>query len=421
MTVDWAGRYAERIRRARNNAIEEILKLTQRPEMISFAGGLPAAELFPVERVLEATQCVLKGPKQHEALQYGVSQGYTPLREMIAEQVRATGARCTAENVLVTSGSQQALDLIGKVFINPGDCIAVEEPTYLGMLDAWNVYGATYATVATDECGMISTALQEVLEHHPIKLIYLVPNFQNPTGVTTTLERRVEIVRLARRYGVPVVEDDPYGMLRYEGDPLAPLLAIDAGSADTPHGGNSRGGGGADLGNVIQLGTFSKTLCPGLRVAWIVAPAEVIQRLAQTKQDGDLHTSTFAQAVVYETARDGFLEQHVNTLRTVYGKRRTLMLDVMEVFFPGRLSWTRPQGGLFVWVRLPAGADATDLLKEAVGQGVAYVPGSPFYPNGGGANTLRMNFSNADPTRIEQGVRRLASVFERACEKALAG
>jgi 2-aminoadipate transaminase len=321
------------------------------------------------------------------------------------------GIPCTAANILIMSGSQQTLDLIGKAFIDPGDRIIVEEPTYLGMLDAWRVYGAQYVAIEADQYGTDHCALEHALAAGPAKLIYTVPNFQNPTGVTTSAARRAEIVRLAREYGVFVVEDDPYGQLRYEGDDLTPMTAIDAaaspGSLADPLAG----------GNFLYLGTFSKTLCPGFRLGWIVAPVDVIRHVTDLKLNADLHTSTFNQMVAYEAAKDGFLEQHIAYLRQQYRERRDLMLALVEEMFPPTVTWTRPEGGLFLWVRLPDHVDAEVLLRHAVAEhGVAYVPGRPFHPHGGGHNTFRLNFSNASPERIEQGITRLAGVVRHACQ-----
>ncbi len=405
MTTRWKQRYAARTENMHSSAIREILKLTQRPDIISFAGGMPAPELFPTQQVLEATRRVLEAQGQ-QALQYGLTEGYLPLREMIVRHMRRYGIFCAPENVLITSGSQQALDLIGKVLINPGDKIVVEEPTYLGALQAWNVYEADYVTVPTDEDGMDMIELEKVLARRDIKMIYALPNFQNPSGITMSGERRARLVRLADKYEVPIIEDDPYGQLRYEGKHEKPLVVLDA---------QLRPEVCYDsfvLGNVLYLSTFSKTLAPGFRVAWMVGPAEVIARLTFAKQGTDLHTSTLAQMVAYETARGGFLDQHVRVLRAAYRERRDLMLSLMDELFPPGVTWTRPKGGLFLWVRLPEGADSRDLFKRAIEYKVAFVPGAPFWPLGGGENTFRMNFSNAAPAQIEEGIKRLAAAIK---------
>jgi 2-aminoadipate transaminase len=310
--------------------------------------------------------------------------------------------------VLITSGSQQALDLIGKVMIDPGDRVIVEEPTYLGALQAWNVYGAEYLAVATDDDGMIPDALESAIQSDGAKFIYALPNFQNPSGITLSRERRDQIVRLSDDYDIPIVEDDPYGQLRYEGEHEPPLIALDA-----QRRGECQVEGECFIsGNVIYLSTFSKTLCPGFRVAWVVAPEDVIHRMVQAKQGADLHTSTFAQVVAFEAARGGFLDEHILTIRQVYHERRDLMLSLMDELMPPGVTWTRPKGGLFLWVRLPEGMNSTELLKKAVEKKVAFVPGAPFYPLGGGENTFRMNFTNATPEQIEAGMKRLASVIQ---------
>ncbi|MBN1428698.1 MAG: PLP-dependent aminotransferase family protein [Anaerolineae bacterium] len=408
MATQWAELYSNRIQRMQSSAIREILKITQRPDIISFAGGLPAPELFPTQEIIDASQRALE---QHGimALQYGLTEGFTPLREMIVEHMQRTGVNCGINNILITSGSQQALDLIGKIFIDPGDKVIVEQPTYLGALQAWDVYDAEYITVPTDDDGMLIDGLEKVLQSHQAKFIYAMPTFQNPMGISTSSSRRREIVRLAGHYNTPIVEDDPYGQLRYEGEAELPLIGIDA---------QMRNENKEQIvsGNVIYLSTFSKTLCPGFRVAWVTAPEDVIFRMVQAKQGSDLHTSTFSQVVAYETARDGFVEKHVKEIRRVYHERRDLMLGLLEELFPPGVTWTHPKGGLFLWIRLPEGMNSTELLEKAVEQKVAFVPGSPFYPCGGGENTMRINFSNATPEQIEEGVKRLAAVIKEAMQ-----
>lgn len=402
METPWDHRYAQRTQRMKSSAIRELLKLTEDPEVISFAGGLPAPEVFPVEEFTEACKQVLKdwGP---QALQYGATEGYMPLREMIARHTGRYGISVTAENILITSGSQQALDLIGKVFINRGDRILVEEPTYLGALQAWNAYGAEYVTVPMDDNGMVTSELENALRSG-VKFIYVLPNFQNPTGVTLSLERRQELIEIADQYGVPIIEDDPYGQLRYEGENLPSIVSMDNEFR--------RNGSNEYRGNVIYLSTFSKTLAPGLRLAWVIAPAQVIGKLVQAKQGADLHTSTFNQIVAFEVGRGGFLDRHIHVIRRVYGERRNLMLDAMEELFPPGVQWTKPQGGLFLWGILPTEVNTTDLFKTAVERKVAFVPGESFYALGGGKNTMRLNFSYSNPEQIHAGIERLANVIK---------
>jgi 2-aminoadipate transaminase len=402
MKTLWEQRYAQRTQRMSGSIIRELLKLTEQEGVISFAGGLPAPDVFPVEQVRATTERVLRDHGA-QALQYGATEGYRPLREMLARHTGRYGLHITPDNILITSGSQQALDLLGKIFVNRGDRILAENPTYLGALQAWNSYGAEYITVKTDEQGMDTGEIEAAFRAGP-KFIYVLPNFQNPTGVTLSLERRRKLVSLADRYGVPIIEDDPYGQLRYEGKHLPPVAVLDERSWHKD--------GYCYSGNVIYLSTFSKTLAPGLRIGWVVAAPEVIRKLALAKQGADLHTSTFNQIVAYEVARDGFLDLHISLIRKVYGERRDIMLEAMCEHFPEGVQWTHPQGGLFLWVTLPERLDSADLLKKALERGVAFVPGGPFHPCGGGNNTFRLNFSNATPDAIREGIARLGDVLK---------
>ncbi len=409
MQTPWIHRYAQRTQRMGSSAIRELLKLTALPDIISFAGGLPAPEIFPVNEFNEASNRVLQnfGP---QALQYSTTEGYLPLREMIARHTSRYGIKVAPQNILLTSGSQQALDLLGKIFINPGDRVLVEAPTYLGAIQAWNAYGAEYVPVATDEHGMIIEALEEALRTGP-KFIYALPNFQNPTGITLTLERRQKLIALANEYGVPIIEDDPYGQLRYQGEHLPSLVVMDSKIHDN--------GDNEYRGNVIYLSTFSKILAPGLRLAWVVAPPSVINKLVQAKQGADLHTATFNQMVAHEVSHEGFLDRHIRVIREVYGHRCTVMLDTMAAEFPPSVQWTQPEGGLFIWGILPENLDAKDLFHIAVKRKVAFVPGEPFFANGGGKNTLRLNFSNAIPTQIREGIARLGQALYETIEEPM--
>jgi 2-aminoadipate transaminase len=403
MSTPWEHRYAQRTQRMTSSAIRELLKLTEQPDIISFAGGLPAPELFPVEEIREAADAVLTRAGTR-ALQYGTTEGYGPLREALAHRMSRYGIVVGPGNIVVTSGSQQALDLIGKVLINPGDRILTETPSYLGALQAFTVYGAEYATVPIDDDGLQTARLEDALRSGP-KFMYVLPNFQNPAGVTLALDRRHQLIALSERYGIPLIEDDPYGQLRYEGEHLPSLVVLDA--AFQNHDGPYRG-------NVIYLSTFSKTLAPGLRLGWVVAPPEVIQRMVQAKQASDLHTSTFVQMVACEALERGVVERNVQRVREVYRRRRDLMLRSLERAFPDPamgIRWTRPQGGLFLWVQLPPALDSAALLRAAIEERVAFVPGAPFHPEGGGAHTLRLNFSNATEAQIEEGIARLGHVI----------
>ena len=350
MGTPWKSRYAQRTQRMGRSIIRELLELTMQPDIISFAGGLPAPELFPIEEC-EAASCRLLSTHGATALQYGPTEGYLPLRQFLCARMDRYGIKAEPGNVMITNGSQQALDLIGKLLINPGDRLLVEEPTYLGALQAWNAYQAEYISVPCDDDGLRTELLESALRVGP-KFMYVLPNFQNPGGTTLSLDRRLDLVRLSNKYGIPLVEDDPYGALRFEGEHLPPLVAL-----DTDYQTNAQPNGrGYMEGNVIYLGTFSKTLAPGLRLGWVVAPVEVIDQLVGGKQGTDLHTSSFDQMLAYEMVRDGFMDQHVRTIRKVYRERRDIMLAALERHFPEGCSWTRPEGGLFLWRACPSGS-----------------------------------------------------------------
>lgn len=403
MDLEWERLFAQRTLTMRSSAIRELLKVTENRDVISFAGGLPAPELFPIAAFHEACSRLL-AEKGESALQYGTTEGYRPLREFIAREHSSKYMALTTENVLITASSQQALDLLGKLFFDPGDSVLVEAPTYVGALQAFRMYGANFLSTPIDEDGMCCDALEEVLPSE-LKFIYVVPNFQNPTGVTLSLPRRMRLLQLARQHGVPIVEDNPYEELRFEGDRIPSLISLD---------GQSRRG---LPGNVIHLGTFSKTLAPGLRLGWVVAPAEIIRRLALLKQGTDLHTSTFSQMLAYEIVRDGFLRQHIAGLRAIYRERCAAMLRALEELFPAGVIWTHPRGGLFLWITLPEGVDSAAVLDTALQAGVAFVPGKAFYPDPElGFRHMRLNFSNSPPEKIREGVRRLSEAVRQGIQ-----
>ncbi len=385
--MNWTERFAKRTRNMKPSSIREILKLTQKSEVISFAGGLPAPGLFPVEKLHEAASKVLLETGA-EALQYGPTEGYTPLRKWVASRFEGV----SAENVQIVSGSQQGLDLVAKVFFDPGDRVVVSAPTYMGALRAFDAYQVGYLTVECDDEGMLPEALEEALKQNP-KMIYVIPNFDNPTGISMSLERREALVRLARRYGVPVFEDNPYGELRFEGEELPHLFDL-----------------APDI--VVHAGTFSKIMVPGFRLAWLVAQPEVLTLVVRAKQAADLHTSTYTQMIAYETSKDGYMDEQIGRVRDYYKNQRALMLKALDTHFPAEVSWTRPKGGMFLWATLPDGMNATELAFEAVKQNVAYVPGESFYANGGGENTLRLSYSVATPEQIDEGMQRLGEVFK---------
>lgn len=402
MQTPWEYRYAFRTQQMSSSVIRELLKLTEQPEIISFAGGLPAPEVFPLERFRQASNTVLEnfGP---QSLQYSTTEGHRPLREMIARHISRFSSEVGADNVLITSGSQQALDFVGRLFVNRGDFIVVESPTYVGALQAWNAYGAQYIPVRADEHGMVVDELEAALRVGP-KFIYVLPNFQNPSGSTLSLERRMQLIRIADKYGVPIIEDDPYGQLRYEGEHIPSIVALDS-EYRGPNGGHYSG-------NVIYLSTFSKLLAPGLRLGWVIAPSEVIQKLVLSKQAADLHTSSFNQYIAFEAAKGGFLDEHVKLIRATYKERRDVMIEMMEEMFPAGATWRKPQGGMFLWSILPEGMDSAEVLKRAVEKKVAFVPGEAFHPTGGGRNTMRLNFSYSSPETIREGITRLGNTLK---------
>jgi 2-aminoadipate transaminase len=394
--VDWSRRFARRAQEMKPSRLRELLKVTARPGMISFAGGLPAAELFPIDRVQAAVQAVLRRVGGR-ALQYGETEGVAELRDWIARHYSNDSLQLTRDNVLVTTGAQQALDLIGRVLLDEGDRVIVENPTYMAALMAWRPLGTVFLPAAADEYGVIPEQAAPLFAEDP-KIAYLIPNFQNPTGACLTTERRKLVVGLAQERDVPLIEDDPYGELRYEGDPAPSLLELD----NPPD----------DGGRVLRTGTFSKTLMPGLRVGWIIGPRAALERMGRAKQSMDLHTSTFNQHLALELINGGYLEEMIPKLRSAYRERRDAMLDSLAEHFPEGSHWARPQGGMFVFVAFPPEVSAGELLTRAIEQNVAFVPGEEFHLNGAGKNTMRLNFTKSNPSEIREGIRRLADLLK---------
>lgn len=411
MTTPWKHRYAQRTEQMHHSAIRTLLKLTQHSDIISFAGGLPAPELFPTEAILTATERVMFR-QSAEALQYGTTEGYLPLRRYICDMIRQYGIAAQPDNILITSGAQQAIDLIGMLLINPGDTILTETPTYVGALQAWRAYQANFVTVPVDEDGLDVSRLEHALSSGA-KFMYILPNFQNPSGVTLSRERRLQLIDAADHYGIPIIEDDPYGSLRYEGEHLPPLIVLDNARLNRRLQSDD-----FSFGNVIYLSTFSKTLAPSLRLGWMVAPRAVIEKAVAAKQGMDLHTSMLTQMIAYDVVKDGYLRRHVHNLRQAYRERRDTMIDAMSEFFPSEVTWTEPQGGLFLWVTLPPQVDSRDMLKDALEKGVAFVPGNAFDPANAQCNTFRLNFSNSTPEKIVEGIEKLGGVLDDAIARA---
>ncbi|CAG2143774.1 PLP-dependent aminotransferase family protein [Cupriavidus plantarum] len=388
--MKWA--ISRRAQQLTSSAIREILKVTERPEVISFAGGLPSPASFPVA-AMEAAVARVFADNPQAALQYASTEGYLPLREFVAKRYNVG-----VERVLITTGSQQALDLIAKVMIDPGSPVLVETPSYLGALQAFSLFEPEFVSVPTDERGLLPDALTRELTHGA-RFLYALPNFQNPTGRRLPLERRQALIARAKELDLLIVEDDPYGELSYTGDQLPTLLSMN------PDG-------------VIYMGSFSKILAPGLRLGFVIAPPELHFKLCQAKQASDLHTPSFTQRLAYESVRDGLLERHIPTIRDLYGKQCEVMLDALTRHMPAGVTWNRPEGGMFIWVELPEGLDSMKILEEAVRRNVAYVPGAPFYAGAPRKNTLRLAFVTVPPERIEQGVTILGELFREAIAQA---
>ncbi len=394
-SFDWDAHLAARAKGINPSIIREILKLTVQPDVISFAGGLPAPELFPIREFDEACHEILEEESQ-VALQYSLSEGYGPLRQFLADSMSAYMTKIEAENIIVVNGSQQGLELIGKIFVDPGTKIICSRPTYLGALQAWTSYQAQYLSVPLDENGMCVDEIPAIIqqsEDRP-RIVYVLPNFHNPAGTTLPLERRERLVEIAREYDLIIVEDDPYRELRYEGEDITPVFHL------APE-------------RTIYLSTFSKTLAPGIRLAWIVAAKPAFAKLLEAKQAADLHTGTFVQMVANKICQSGTLRKHVTRLVEVYRNRRNIMLESLEENWPGEASWTSPQGGLFLWAQAPESINTREFLETAVAAKVAYVPGFAFYPyEQGGEHTMRLNFSNATEEMINEGVFRLGRAMK---------
>jgi 2-aminoadipate transaminase len=390
MTSTW--QMARRAERLNPSTIREILKVTERPGIISLAGGLPSADTFPIEAMRVATERVLRDTPR-EALQYAASEGFAPLREWVAAELATHGIRADASQVLITTGSQQGLDLVGKVLIDPGSRVAVESPTYLGALQAFSPYEAEFVAVEGDDEGPLPDAL---IAARGSRFVYLLPNFQNPSGLCVSASRRLALVQRAAELYLPIVEDNPYGDLWFDAAPPPPLTAS------------------AGEGATIYLGSFSKVLAPGLRLGYVIAPHELYPKLLQAKQAADLHTPGFNQRVVHEVIKGGFLNQHVPTIRARYKAQRDAMSAALQAHMPAGCRWNTPVGGMFFWIRLPPHIDATALLPQAVEAGMAYVPGATFFPDAGAAgrhNTLRLSFVTATPAQIDTAVAALGKLL----------
>ncbi|MFD1030177.1 aminotransferase-like domain-containing protein [Metaplanococcus flavidus] len=388
-------KYARRANALEPSEMRLILSSSERPELISFAGGLPASELFPIEELKEASQAVLT---DHGAssLQYSSTEGYVPLRQAVMERMEAIGIETDLQQVMITSGSQQAIDLTGRVFLDEGDTVICESPTYLAAINAFNVYHANIVDVEMDEDGMKMDALEKCLQQNPqAKFIYTIPDFQNPTGRTLKLERRKRMIELANQFDVLILEDNPYGAIRFSGAPIPPIKQFDT------------------EGRVIYLSSFSKIFAPGLRLGWICAEKDILEKYAGFKESADMHSDGLAQRITAKYMELYDLDGHIETIQAVYGERCATMLDCIAEYFPKNVSYNKPDGGLFLWVELPDSVNAGDIALKCLENNVAFVPGAPFYVRGAQTNTMRLNFSNSNPENIKEGMKRIGEVLHR--------
>jgi 2-aminoadipate transaminase len=387
-------RFARRVSLIGVSAVREILKVTEQPDIISFAGGLPAPELFPVS-ALQRAHADIFVEDGRAAMQYSTTEGWWPLRQWIADRLKQRGIEADAGRVLITSGSQQGIDLTARILLDAGDSVIVENPCYLAALQAFSAYEASFIPVDSDDRGMNTDQVEQALQRFRAKLIYIVSDFHNPKGTTLSQERRHHLIELSRRYRVPILEDDPYGELRYRGERGPTLASLDRD------------------GLVIYLGTFSKTLSPGMRIGWALASEDIFHSLVMAKQAVDLHTSTIQQRAVAHMLCGFEYDEHVAELCKVYGERSRAMIESLRRHFPEGTRWTSPDGGLFLWVELPEQLRGEDLLKEAICEKVAFVPGAPFFASEAKHNFIRLNFSNSPPDVIDEGIKRIAGIIKR--------
>lgn len=398
--MDWSTKFSDKALRMKGSAIRQLLALTQKPEIISFAGGLPDPALFPFD---EFARCMDKAIREKPgvALQYGETPGFRPLRELIVQMMTDEGIKdCTIDNICVTTSSQQAIDLVGKTFVTEGDYVIVEGPTYLAALQSWNVYGAKYITIDMDDEGMKIDMLEAKLKECDAKgikpkFIYTIPTFQNPAGITMNLERRKKLLEIASARQIPIVEDNPYGDLRFLGEPLPSLSVLDTN------------------GIVINLRTFSKIMFPGIRVGWIYGPKDAAAKIMTAKEASDLCTPVLTQAAVAEFIKMGVLKTHIPKIRASYGHKREMMVEAMKKEFPSDAKWTNAEGGMFIWATLNEKINCTDLFPKALENNVAYIVGSAFFAEPGrGHNTMRLNFSFPTEENIKEGIRRLGTLLK---------
>lgn len=390
-------KYADRTNFMKASEIRELLKLTEDPKIISFGGGMPSPHSFPIKIVERITKKVLE-KHGSQALQYGPTEGITPLRELLIKRMKKTrNIKCNLNQIIITTGSQQVLDLVPKILVNPGDYIVVESPTYVGALSAFNAYQPNYISVKMDENGIKTDELEEKIKSNrekPIKFIYTIPAFQNPSAITMSLERKKHLLEIAETYDIMILEDEAYSELSYNNKRLPPIKSMDKND------------------KVIYTHTLSKVLSPGFRLGWVVGNEELIRKMAIAKQGADLCTNMLVQFIAVDYIKSGFIDKQIPKIRKMYKKKRDIMLKALEKHFPEGSCWTKPEGGMFIWVSLPEKIDTKKIFEDAIKAKVAYVPGAAFCVDGCGKNCMRLNFSNTDDDKIEEGIKRLSKIIK---------
>lgn len=388
--------FADRMNNVHKSFIREILKVTEEPEIISFAGGLPNPKSFPVAEIEEAV-CKVLQTNGDEILQYSTSEGYLPLREYIAERYSKNGLKVNADEILITNGSQQGIDLVSKVFLNKGDKVLVENPTYLAAIQSFGLFEPEFKAVPLLDDGADIEALKKIFNENKIKMFYSVTNFQNPTGITYSKEKRQQVAEILKNENTIFVEDNPYGEIRFLGEDIPPVKSY--------------------LNNSVLFGSFSKIVSPGIRLGWIVANEEIMEKILIAKQASDLHSNYFTQRVVYQYLIDNDVDKHIEKIKKMYRDQRNLMVSMIEKHFLEGVKYTKPEGGMFLWVTLPEGLSSMDLFDIAIKENVAFVPGKAFFTDGSGDNTLRLNFSNSNEEKIEEGIKRLGNAIYELMRK----
>jgi len=388
-------KFAKRTHHMQPSDIREIGKLTADPDIISFAGGMPDPQFFPIKKLKEIAGQILENDGK-AALQYNSTKGYPPLREKIADRMKRMDIQVSADDIMIVSGSQQGIDFCGRVFLDEGDCVVCESPSYSGALNAFSAYLPEFIEISTDDQGMDMYELEQTLSSRKnIKLIYVIPDFQNPTGRTWSLENRRKLIALCNRFDIPVIEDDPYSQFRFSGNSVPALKSLDTEN------------------RVIYLGTFSKALCPGLRIGWVAATGDILDNIEIVKQVADIHSNSLAQREIDQYLGRYSLDEQVDRVSAVYGRRKALMIEAMRRFFPAECRWTDPEGGIFVWVEVPAHINTRHVLLDAVKEKVAFIPGGGFFPNSKKENTLRLNFSTTPDEKITEGIKRLGRILKK--------